>query len=279
MKAATRTKTSPRRPKARASAKRKTTTSARKANGRAKVPARKALLEFHRRSEMPARYREMLEQMMLSQAYRELAAAHMFANALVTVPTVKWIKFMSWHIREEVDHYAAVARMYQSFTGEDVEPKVRARLAEKPVPFVDTWFELAMAQFLYDRGGFWQLQEYDECSYPPYRQVVKQIVKEEKGHQELGGRMVVELCRSGCYDDVKQKLFERWLRLGLLSFGRPGTDGAKYAMEVGLKKRDPALVMQDFLDDIKGEVRDAGLEFPDPSTLGMELPASLDWSL
>src|SRR5256885_11808079 len=129
--------------------------------------------------------------------------------------------------------------MYQSFTGADVEPKVRERLADKPVPFVDSWFELAMAQFLYDRGGYWQIQEYDDCSFPPYRDVVKKIVKEEKGHQELGGRMGVELCKSGRFHAVKQPLFERWLRPGLLSFGRPGSGGAQSAVEGGLKKRGP----------------------------------------
>jgi 1,2-phenylacetyl-CoA epoxidase catalytic subunit len=237
------------------------------------------MANYKSKAEMPARYAEMLEQMMLSQAYRELAAAHMFANALIHVPTVKWIKFMSWHIREEVDHYAAVAKMYESFTGNDVEPKVRERLAEKSVPFVDSWFELAMAQFLYDRGGYWQLQEYDDCSYVPYRDVVRDIVKEEQGHQELGERMVVELCQTGKYDAIKQTVFERWLRLGLLSFGRPGSEGAKYAMEVGLKKRDPAAVMQDFVNDIKGAVRGANLKFPAAADLKMELPANLDWSV
>src|SRR5437870_993718 len=98
-----------------------------------KIAKKKKPASFAKRDAMPERYREMLEQMMLSQAYRELAAAHMFANALVYVPSVKWIKFMSWHIREEVDHYAAVAKMYQTFTGDDVEPKVRERLADKPV--------------------------------------------------------------------------------------------------------------------------------------------------
>ena len=234
---------------------------------------------YQRREEMPERYRETLEQMMLSQAYRELAAAHMFANALVHVPTVKWIKFMSWHIREEVDHYAAVAKMYQEFTGDDVEPKVRARLSEGRVPFVDSWFELAMAQFLYDRGGFWQLQEYEDCTFVPYRDVVRDIIKEEQGHQELGERMVVELCQSGEHDAVKQAAFERWLRLGLLSFGRPATEGAKYAMSVGLRKRDPGAVMQDFLNDIKPAVKAAGLKFPAPAALTMEFPPDLDWSI
>lgn len=262
MKAATRTKSTPR-----------------KKAPRARAAAKPSAPIYNKRAQMPERYREMLEQMMLSQAYRELAAAHMFANALVYVPGTKWLKFMSWHIREEVDHYAAVAKMYETFTGESCEEKVRERLADKPVPFVDTWFELAMAQFLYDRGGFWQLQEYENCTFPSYRDVVKQIIKEEKGHQELGGRIVVELCQSGKFDNVKQTIFERWLRLGLLSFGRPSSESAKYAIEVGLKKRQPGAVMQDFIDDIKGEVRDAGLKFPDPKTLGMELPADLDWSL
>src|SRR5215472_9667681 len=153
---------------------------------------------------MDERYRQTLVQMMQSQAYRELAAA----------------------------------QMYRDFTGESVEPVVNQRLHQKPIEFAQSWFELAMAQFLYDRGGFWQLQEYEQCSFPPYREVIDKIISEERGHQGLGERIVVELCQMGRYDDVKQGLFERWLRLGLLSFGRPRTEGNHYAIEVGLKKRD-----------------------------------------
>jgi 1,2-phenylacetyl-CoA epoxidase catalytic subunit len=228
-------------------------------------------------AEMTAEYRAMLVQMMESQAYRELAAAHMFGYGLRFVPD-KWLKFMVWHIREESEHYDAVARMYRRFTGEDVEPKVRRRLEGRPVPFAESWIELAMAQFLYDRGGFWQLSEYEECSFEPYREVVNKIVKEEAGHQSLGEKIVVEQCRSGLYDDVKQGLFEKWLRLGLLSFGRPGTTGNRYAIENGLKKRDSGECMKDFVDDIRPAVHAAGLRFSDPAALRMELPPDIDWS-
>src|SRR6266702_3429016 len=141
---------------------------------------------YQTREDMPERYRTTLEQMMKSQAYRELAAARLFGFGLQFIEERRWLKFMVWHIREETEHYFAVAEMYERFTGESVEPWVNDRLKQKPIPSVDSWFELAMAQFLYDRGGFWQLQEYDGCSYAPYREVVKKIVKEEKGHQELG---------------------------------------------------------------------------------------------
>jgi 1,2-phenylacetyl-CoA epoxidase catalytic subunit len=221
-------------------------------------------------------YRALLVQLMESQAYRELAAAHMFGYGLRFVPD-KWLRFMVWHIREETEHYEAVAKMYREFTGSEVEPRVKERLAGKPVPFVESWFELAMAQFLYDRGGFWQLKEYDQCSFEPYRGVIQKIVAEEEGHQGLGEKIVVELCQSGQHDDVKQALFEKWLRIGLLSFGRPGTPGNAYAIAQGIKKRDSGACMQDFIDDIRPALRASGLRFPAPASLKMELPGDLRW--
>src|SRR5215813_13328452 len=225
---------------------------------------------YARREEMPDRYRQTLEQMMKSQAYRELAAARMFGAGLQYVEEGRWLKFMVWHIREETEHYFAVADMYQRFAGESVEPWVAERLAAKPIPFASSWFELAMAQFLYDRGGFWQLQEYEGCTFPPYRDVIGKIIGEERGHQALGERIVVELCQSRRFETVKQPLFERWLRLGLLSFGRPETEGSRYAIDVGLKKRDAREVMRDFLADIKPAVDTAGLVVPPLEKLGIE---------
>ena len=156
-----------------------------------------------------------------------------------------------------------------------------------------SWFELGMAQVLYDRGGFWQLKEYEECSFVPYRDVVREIVAEEKGHQELGEkivkeeeghqslgeRIVVDLVKTGAYEAVKQPMFDRWFRIGMLSFGRPASAGNRYAMSVGLKKRDSGDVMRDFVSDIRPAVRSSGLRFPDRASLQMELPPDIDWSV
>ena len=70
--------------------------------------------------------------MMQSQAYRELAAAQMFGFGLQFVPELRWLKFMTWHIREEIEHYEDVLKMYREFTGESVEPAVNERLTQKP---------------------------------------------------------------------------------------------------------------------------------------------------
>ena len=234
---------------------------------------------YSSREEMDERYAQTVRQMIESQAYRELAAAHLFGHGLQYVPELRWLKFMSWHIREELEHYEAVVKMYRRFTGEDVQPRVNARLAQRPIEMAHSWFELAMAQFLFDRGGFWQLKEYELCSFLPYREIVGKIVEEETGHQGLGERIVVELCRSGKYEAEKQPIFEKWLRQGLLSFGRSGTEGNRYAISVGLKKRDSGEVMQDFLNDIKPAVVASGVRLPAPEAMGLEMPESIDWGL
>ena len=235
--------------------------------------------EFDTQAEMDAKMIATVRQMMESQAYRELAAAQMFGHGLQFVPSIKWQKFMVWHIREEFEHYEAVAKMYREFTGQSVEPVTNERLSKHPIPFAQSWFELAMAQFLYDRGGFWQLKEYDGCSFVPYRRCIEKILNEEKGHQALGERIVVELCRSGNYEEHKQKDFATWLRQGLLSFGRPGSAGNAYAISAGLKKRDSGAVMQDFLNDIKPAVKACKLRFPTPEEMKLDVPRDLDWSL
>jgi 1,2-phenylacetyl-CoA epoxidase catalytic subunit len=172
-----------------------------------------------------------------------------------------------------MEHYEDVVKMYREFTGESVEPFVNQRLKQKPIDFATSWYELAMAQFLYDRGGFWQLREYEECSFEPYRKTIEKIIKEEKGHQALGERIVVELTASGEHEADKQRVFEKWLRQGLLSFGRPDTEGARYAISVGLKKRDAGVVMQDFLDDIKPAVKACGLTIPQLDKIEIDAPA------
>src|SRR3954465_5476137 len=98
---------------------------------------------------MDERYRQTLVQMMQIRIYRELAAAQMFGFGLQYVPELRWLKFMTWHIREAMQHYEDVVKMYREFTGERVEPFVNQRLQQRPIDFAQSWYELAMAQFLY----------------------------------------------------------------------------------------------------------------------------------
>jgi len=141
---------------------------------------------------------------------------------------------------------------------------VTVRLAEQPLPRLQSWLELALAQFLFDRAGRWQISEYFESSFLPYRALARAIVAEERGHEELGARLVVDLCAASDVDRAAaQAAFDRWLAIALRSFGRPGGAGNAFAIAAGLKTRDSAEVARDFLADLAPTAAAAGLVLND----------------
>jgi len=163
--------------------------------------------------------------------------------------------------------------------GESVEPWVREKLASKPIPWASSFLELGIAQWLYDRGGFWQLREYENSSWAPYREVIGKIVSQEEGHQYHGQNIAVPLIRKEKDREKVQRIFEEWLRQGLICLGRPHSEGNKYAVAVGLKKRDSSECIKDYLRDILPAVREAGLTLPPKERLNVDLPSDIEWPL
>lgn len=229
--------------------------------------------------EREPRYRDTVIQMMRSQAWRELSAAQLFGHGLQFVSDLRSIKFISRHVQEEVEHYTAVADLYQKHVGESVEPWVRSKLSTQPIPWATSLLELGIAQWLYDRGGFWQLREYEASSWEPYREVIGKIVSQEEGHQYHGESIAVPLIRDEKDRPKVQRIFESWLRQGLICLGRPGSEGNRYAVAVGLKKRDSSECIKDYVRDILPAVREAGLRLPPREQLGVDLPADIEWPL
>jgi 1,2-phenylacetyl-CoA epoxidase catalytic subunit len=223
------------------------------------------------------RYRDTVIQMLRSQAWRELSAAQLFGHGLQFVEDIPTLRFITRHVVEEAEHYVAVAELHRRHVGEPIEPWVNEKLRSKPIPMAESFLELGIAQWLYDRGGFWQLREYVDSSWTPYRDIVGKIIAQEEGHQDHGERIAIPLCRREKDRAKVQRLFERWLRLGLICLGRPGSEGNRYAISVGLKKRDSGECMKDYIRDILPAVREAGLRLPPKESLGLELPADLEW--
>jgi 1,2-phenylacetyl-CoA epoxidase catalytic subunit len=201
--------------------------------------------------------------MLRSQAYRERGAAELFETALPLAPDARWRAVLQGHVTEEREHYAGVKALWArtfDHPEADLDAWVTARLTERPLPRVTTWLELAMALFLFDRAGRWQLSEYLSSSFEPYRALVREIVEDERGHEDVGARLLIELCSApGADRAAAQAAFERWLDVSLLSFGRPGGEGNTFAIAAGLKSRDSEEVRRDFLADVAPTAREAGL--------------------
>ena len=225
----------------------------------------------------PAEYRATLKQMIESQAYREISAANLLGHSLKFVRDLELKKEIAHDLEEELEHYEAASRLHREAGFGDVGEAIRDRLDR--VPYPGSWLELAVAQFLYDRAGKFHLREYRDCSYAPYARSVSKILEEEEEHESFGEKFLAAFCAEASQRPRAQELFNKWLPVALLSFGRPGTPGNAFAIEVGLKKRDSGEVMKEFLEDIKPTMRACGLVFPPPETTGIELPGDAAWAL
>jgi 1,2-phenylacetyl-CoA epoxidase catalytic subunit len=209
------------------------------------------------------RYLATVDRLLRSQAWRERGAAELFEAALPLAPAGRWRAILEGHAREERAHYARVAEVWSAAFGRppaELDAWVTARLVAQPLPRVGSFLELAMAQFLFDRAGRWQISEYLASSFVPYRHLARAIVDEEHGHEDVGAQLVRELCSApGADRAAAQAAFDRWLAIALLSFGRPGGDGNAFAIAAGLKARDSAEVTRDFLADVGRTAQAAGL--------------------
>jgi 1,2-phenylacetyl-CoA epoxidase catalytic subunit len=212
------------------------------------------------------RYLATVDRLLRSQAWRERGAAELFEAALPLVPAGRWRAIVEGHVREERGHYARVVEVWSTALGGApavLDAWVTARLAAQPLPRVASFLELAIAQLLFDRAGRWQISEYLTSSFLPYRALAHAIVDEERGHEDTGARLVVELCAApGCDRAAAQTAFDRWLAVALRSFGRPGGEGNAFAIAAGLKPRDSAEVTRDFLADVARTAAEAGLALP-----------------
>ena len=235
------------------------------------------------RAEMAPRYYEIVAAMLRSQGYRELAAATVFAEALLIVPTVPFRKKVAEHVQEELEHYEACCRLYAEIGAGDLDAHCTHLMREKkPVPPIESFLDLGVAQFLYDSASAYQLREYENSSFDPYCRIVGKILEEEEGHESFGAEILIDHCRDPENRAPAQKYFEKWLAVSLKSFGRPGTEGSRYAVEVGLKTRDSAAVAQDYVDALKPVMRVCGLRFPtreELSAMGTETAPDVDLTL
>jgi len=235
------------------------------------------------REEMDQKYFDTLVHLIRSQGYRELAAATVFAEALHLVPGLAYKKKVVQHINEEMEHFEVCCQIYAAIGAGDLEAVASEILREKrPIPRIESFLELGIAQFLYDRASGFQLREYENCSFDPYCRIVGKILEEEEGHESFGAEIMTEHSRDPVRRARMQELFTKWFAVSLRSFGRPGTPGNRYAIQARLKTRDSAAVAQDYLDGLRPVMRLCGIVFPtreELKRLGIETAPDIDLRL
>lgn len=230
-------------------------------------------------------YRRMVLTLMDRQAGREIATAEVFGQCVIHAPGVDDKLRITRYQNEELKHFKLIARLMAEL-GVDIDAYVRDRrkagarfTGDEADVRVEDWIDATLFNFMIDRAATFQLTEYTRGSYLPLARANQSILKDEEGHKSFGEACLVEMCRDAATRAEIQRRFRKWFVAAMRIFGRPGTAGNRYCIEVGLKTRDSGDVAAAYLDSIRPVMAQCRLRFPERHELPVELPAQVDLSV
>lgn len=218
----------------------------------------------HGPAEAKGEYRDMLLRLMTRQFYAETATAEVFGRSIGCAPTLREKLMAAEFAHEEADHSERLCRL---FHGLGVDPEEVHRSRPPAAQFwsldLDNWIHIAVFNFTVDRAGSHQIMEYRDSSYLPWAEQMTSVLADEEGHYGNG----VENLREFARDEKKFAEFQR-VYFGMLpvtvkrAFGRPSGPDNDYCIKVGLKRHSTEEVVNRYLAEMLGFMRECRLKFP-----------------
>ncbi|HTW89997.1 MAG TPA: ferritin-like fold-containing protein [Candidatus Binataceae bacterium] len=227
-------------------------------------------------------YRKMVLTLMDRQAGREIATAEVFGQCVIFAPTLDDKLRITRYQNEELKHFKLVARLMAEL-GVDMDRYVADRkragarfTGNEDDVRVSDWIDATLFNFMIDRAATYQLTEYTRGSYVPLAKANLSILRDEERHKDFGEQCLVQMCRDAATRAEVQRRFHKWFVGAMRIFGRPGTPGNRYCLEVGLKQRDSGEIAAAYLDSIRPVMARCGLKFPRREDLPIEVAPQLN---
>ena len=126
-----------------------------------------------------------------------------------------------------------------------------------------TWTELAAVNFLTDRVGMYQANEWVGSSYVVLAKHAPMVVKDERGHTPMGYGGLERVCESAQGREEAQRAIIRWYPAALDMFGRSESKRQHEYIKWGLKKRSNAELRRQYIDDVNPLIARLDLDVPD----------------
>ncbi len=218
---------------------------------------------------MDAEYKDLLGRVLTVQADCEIGGPHLYVkDMLPSAPTKMDQLIVARTAAEEIDHYRKVARVAGEI-GVDVSHVLSApnekRYLEAFRGLINTWEDYAVFGFLIDRVGFYQLDEFKDCTYSPIPKILPEIIKEELGHIGFGTNRTAELADKGSEQKARvQKAVDFWYPKALDMFGHSVSERSERYVYWGIKRRTNAQARDEYIQEVNPLIASMGLQVPDP---------------
>jgi len=209
-------------------------------------------------------YRDMLVRLMTRQFYAETATAEVFGRSIACAPSLREKFLAAEFAHEEADHSQRLCRLLGEL-GLDPEAVHRSRPAAAQFWSLDldNWLQIAVFNFTVDRAGSHQIMEYRDSSYLPWAMEMGAVLADEEGHYNNGVENLREFARDRPVFAEFQRIYAEMLPVTIKrAFGRPSGADNDYCVAVGLKRHTTEQVVNNYLTEMLGYMRECGLKFP-----------------
>ena len=221
-------------------------------------------MTIRRSEDATGEYRDMLVRLMTRQFYAETATAEVFGRSIACAPTLREKFLAAEFAHEEADHGDRLCRLLREL-GVDPEAVHRARppAAQFWSLDLDNWIHIAVFNFTVDRAGSQQIMEYRHSSYLPWAEEMAAVLADEEGHYSNGVENLREFAGNPEMFAEFQRIYARMLPVTIKrAFGRPTGSDNDYCVAVGLKGHTSEEVVNRYLEEMLGYMRECGLRFP-----------------
>ncbi len=217
---------------------------------------------------MDPEYQDLLGRVLIIQADCEIGGPHLYVKDMLPNAPSKLDQLMvARTAAEEIDHFRKIARVAGDI-GVDVSFVLNSpnekRYLEAFRGLITTWEDYAVFGCLIDRVGFYQLDEFKDCSYSPIPPILPEIIKEELGHIGFGANRTAVLAAKGDEQREKvQKALDFWYPIALDMFGHSVSERSERYVFWGLKRRTNAQAREEYIQEVNPLIIDMGLRVPD----------------
>lgn len=215
----------------------------------------------------------LLRRIVERTAYRQLMAANIRGHGLKYLPGVEDKKRLARDLDDSLAVLPQVEALYTSLGGSDLTLATRDAMEKIPYPY--SRLELAVCLALCDRTERLVAESYLEGKNREMAAIARTLLALERTSTKQLEGMFVEFCKEAGNRAAAQQLFNRWLAVTLVAFGRANTPGDQRAMKLELRTKRVVDSLRAYLDELKTFVESCGLTMPNPTTLGIDMPNDL----
>ncbi len=202
--------------------------------------------------------KQLLRRIIESMAWRQLATIDILGHCLKYVTDVENKMRVATELDLGLRLFKEVHSLYGELGWTDIEVLVRDRLAD--IPFPASRLEFGLAYYLIGLAENVAMKSYVESSYERFAEIASAYVDAAIGRPQP--TRFRAFANDPSNHPQAQVYLNRWLAIALASFGRPGSQADRRAVELGLRSKSAALLYKDFLDELQPFLRSCNLTVP-----------------